>query len=86
MNVLEVSHVTYQLVHAQIIIDGKEQETWISVSENFRKNNEEKLAFTRSISPIFCLLLGIILVCTQRILQSESMERTPFFKNNDIIN
>ena len=45
MNVLEVSHVTYQLVHAQIIIDGKEQETWISVSENFRKNNEEKLAF-----------------------------------------
>lgn len=28
-----------------IIIDGKDVETWISVSENFRKDNEEKLAY-----------------------------------------
>ena len=34
-----------RMIHAQIAIDGKEQETWISVSENFRKDNEEKLAY-----------------------------------------
>ena len=45
MNVLGIPHVMYQLIHAQIILDGKEEETWISVSENFRKNNEEKLAY-----------------------------------------
>lgn len=45
MNILKIPHVKYKLIHAQIIIDGKEQETWLSVSENFRKDNEEKLAY-----------------------------------------
>lgn len=45
MDILQIPHVTYDLIHARIIIDGKEQETWISVSENFRKDNEEKLAY-----------------------------------------
>lgn len=52
----------------------------------FLCSSYERIPFTRRISPIFCLLLGIILLCTQRILQSESMKRIPFFKNNDIIN
>lgn len=45
MDVLGVTHVAYRLMHALVIIDGKETETWISVSDNFRKNNEEKMAF-----------------------------------------
>lgn len=45
MDVLGIPHVTYDLIHAKIVIDGKEQETWISVSENFRKESEEKLAY-----------------------------------------
>lgn len=45
MNALQIPHVKYKLVHARICIDGKEQETWISVSENFRKDCEEKMAY-----------------------------------------
>lgn len=45
MDVLGIPHVAYKLIHAQIIIDGKEQETWISVPENFRMRNEEKMAY-----------------------------------------
>lgn len=45
MDVLKIPHVKYKLIHARIVIDSKEQETWVSVSENFRKNNEEKLAY-----------------------------------------
>lgn len=45
MDILEIPHVTYDLIHAKIVIDGQEQETWISVSENFRKESEEKLAY-----------------------------------------
>lgn len=45
MDILDIPHVAYRLIKALIILDGKEQETWISVSDNFRKENEEKLAF-----------------------------------------
>ncbi len=45
MDVLGIPHVTYKLIYAKIMIDDKEQETWLSVSENFRKDNEEKLAY-----------------------------------------
>lgn len=45
MDVLGIPHVTYDLIHAKIVLDGRETETWISVSENFRKENEEKLAY-----------------------------------------
>lgn len=45
MDILEIRHVAYRLIHALIIVDEKEIETWISVSDNFRKDNEEKLAY-----------------------------------------
>lgn len=45
MNVLGIPHVVYKLIHAQIMVDGKELETWISVSENFRRENEEKMPY-----------------------------------------
>lgn len=42
---LGIPHVSYQLIHACLLIDGQELETWISASLNFRKENEEKLPF-----------------------------------------
>ncbi len=45
MDVLGIPHVKYRLLHALITVDGKERETWISVSDNFRKDNEEKMAY-----------------------------------------
>lgn len=45
MDILAIPHVAYRLVHVQVLIDKKEIETWISVSDNFRKDCEEKLAF-----------------------------------------
>ena len=45
MDVLGIPHVAYRLIHASILVDHKEMETWISVSDNFRQDNEEKLAF-----------------------------------------
>lgn len=45
MDILGITHVTYKLIHAQILIDNQEIETWISVSDNFRKDNEEKIAY-----------------------------------------
>lgn len=35
----------YRIIYARVMIDGKELETWISASDNFRRNNEEKLAY-----------------------------------------
>lgn len=45
MDVLKIPHVSYQLIHALVKIDEKETETWISASDNFRKESEEKLAY-----------------------------------------
>lgn len=45
MNVLGIPHVDCKLVHAKVQIDGKEQETWLSVSEDFRKSNQEKMPY-----------------------------------------
>lgn len=43
LSVLGIPHVQYQLIHALIQVDDSEIETWISCSENFRKDNEEKM-------------------------------------------
>lgn len=45
LDVLHVEHVKYILVHANIVIDRKEVETWITASENFRGPEEEKMPF-----------------------------------------
>ena len=45
LSVLGIPHVMYQLIHALITIDDNEIETWISCSQNFRKENEEKIPF-----------------------------------------
>lgn len=45
MDILGIPHVEYRIIYARVMIDGKELETWISASDNFRRNNEEKLAY-----------------------------------------
>lgn len=45
MDLLGIEHVSYRLIYALVDIDGKDIKTWISVSDNFRKSHEEKIAF-----------------------------------------
>lgn len=44
LTILGIDHLHYQLIHADIIIDGKVQETYVCASENFRKTGEDKQA------------------------------------------
>ena len=45
MDMLEVPHVRYSLVHARICVDGVEHVTWLARSKSFRKTGERKMAF-----------------------------------------
>lgn len=45
MDILDVSHVRYTLVHALIVVDGVEHTTWLARSKSFRKAGESKMAF-----------------------------------------
>ena len=42
---LGIEHVSYQLIHADIIVDEKEIDTYVCVSEDFKKPGESKIAF-----------------------------------------
>ena len=39
-----IEHLHYQLIHADILVDGKKQETYVCASENFREKGEDKQA------------------------------------------
>ena len=45
LDVLEIPHLRYQLVYAELCIDGQDQKGYVSKSANFRKKNEKKIAF-----------------------------------------
>lgn len=45
MSVLQIPHLEYQLIHALVLLNGKETETYITRSANFRKQSERKIAF-----------------------------------------
>ena len=45
MELLNVPHVRYTLVHARIVVDGVEHTTWLARSKSFRKTGESKMAF-----------------------------------------
>lgn len=45
LDVLGIPHLSYQLVYAEICIDGQNQKGYISKSVNFREKNEKKIAF-----------------------------------------
>lgn len=44
LTVLGIEHLHYQLIHADVLVDGKVLETWVCASENFREKGEDKQA------------------------------------------
>ena len=45
MGLMGIPHVRYQLVHAQVVVDGREHTTWLCRSNSYRKSTERKIAF-----------------------------------------
>ena len=45
MALLDVPHVEYRLVHADMQVDGVRYDTWLARSKSFRKQGERKIAF-----------------------------------------
>ena len=43
MDALGVAHLRYDLIHAQIEVDGSTHQTWVSRSKSFRRKGERKL-------------------------------------------
>jgi len=44
LTILDIPHVSYQLIHADIVVDGKPLRTWLCASRNFRHRGEKKEA------------------------------------------
>lgn len=44
LTILGVEHLHYQLIRADILVDGKVQESYVCASENFRESGEDKQA------------------------------------------
>ena len=44
LSILGIDHLTYQLIHAKVLIDQKEYETWLCASKDFKKRGESKIA------------------------------------------
>lgn len=44
LTILGVDHLNYQLIHARIEVDGKQYETYLCASEDFKKRGESKVA------------------------------------------
>lgn len=45
LRILKIEHLEYCLIHARLHVDGREFETYVTKTENFRKNDERKIAF-----------------------------------------
>lgn len=67
LNILGIPHIHYQLVNARVKVENKELDTWLCVSEDFRKKEESKIALdtfyelekTREETPLsFCIRNG----------------------------
>ena len=44
LTLLGIEHLHYQLIHADILVDGKTLETYVCASENYRERGEDKEA------------------------------------------
>ena len=44
LEILGIPHLRYQLIHAMVLVDGLEHETWLNASEDFKNPGESKLA------------------------------------------
>lgn len=43
LTILGVEHLSYQLIHADILIDGQKIETWLCASEDFKQYGDSKV-------------------------------------------
>ena len=43
LTVLDISHVPYQLIYADVLVDGKGLRTWLCASRDFRQRGERKI-------------------------------------------
>lgn len=44
LTLLGISHLSYQLIHADVLIDGREYETYLCASRDFKRPGESKIA------------------------------------------
>lgn len=44
LSLLGIEHLTYQLIHAKVLIDQREHVTWLCASKDFKQRGESKLA------------------------------------------
>ncbi len=44
LSILGIEHLSYQLIHAKIMIDDKPIETWLCASRDFKRRGESKVA------------------------------------------
>ena len=44
LSILGIDHLAYQLIHARVLIDRKECETWLCASKDFKRRGESKIA------------------------------------------
>lgn len=44
LTILGIPHLSYQLIHADIIVDGKDHEVYLCASEDFKEKGESKIA------------------------------------------
>lgn len=44
LEILGVEHLHYQLIHADVLVDGRVHETWLNASEDFKRPGEGKIA------------------------------------------
>ncbi len=67
LTILGIEHLSYQLIHAMVLIDQKPYETWLCASKDFKQRGESKIALDAYYqaerlpdeSPLaFCIRLG----------------------------
>ncbi len=44
LSILDIEHLNYQLIHADVEIDGKTYETWLCASKDFKQSGKSKSA------------------------------------------
>ena len=44
LNILDIPHISYQLIHADILLDDRIIRTWLCASQDFRRRGERKIA------------------------------------------
>lgn len=45
LNIINIKHLHYDLIYAQVIINNQTYQTYMCVSENYKKNEESKISF-----------------------------------------